>query len=117
MLFCGFLISAACVLAAGCKSPHVEITVVNQTGGEVRLLEVDYPSASFGADRLAPGASMRYNIALQGAGPMKVQYTGPGNAQQQATGTAVEEGQSGRLEIDLLPGGKAEFHPELHSRR
>ena len=105
--------AAALMLAFGCKSPHVDVTVVNRTGDEVRLLEVDYPSASFGADKLAAGATLRYRVALQGRSVLKVQYTTPGKTQRQATGPAVTEGQSGRLEIDLLPDGKAEFHPEL----
>jgi hypothetical protein len=106
------------LFATGCKSPHVEVTVENHTGEEVRLLEVDYPSASFGADKLAAGGSMHYSVALQGEGPIKVQYTAldPNQAQKQAqiAGPAVSEGQAGRLEIVLLPEGKAEFHPELH---
>jgi len=106
-------LALAC-LAAGCRSAHVEVTVENRTGAEVRLLEVDYPSASFGADSLAPGASMHYRIQLQGDGPVKVQYTAPDGKQPQATGPTVSEGEAGKLEIVLLPGGKAEFHAELH---
>jgi hypothetical protein len=102
------------VTVAGCKSPHVEVTVENQTGADLKLLEVDYPSASFGADKLAAGAATHYSIALQGEGEVKVQYTAPDQKQPQMTGPAVSEGQAGRLEIVLLPGGKAEFHPDLH---
>ena len=102
------------VAFAGCKSPHVEMTVVNQTGVEVRLLEVDYPSASFGADSLASGASMHYRVQLQGSGPIKVQYTDPDKKQPQMTGPDLHEGEAGRFEIVLLPAGKAEFHPQLN---
>jgi hypothetical protein len=98
----------------GCKSPHVEVTVENRTGADVKLLEVDYPSASFGSDKLAADAVMHYSVALQGEGPVKVQYTAPDQKQPQMTGPSVAEGQAGKLEIVLLPGGKAEFHPELH---
>jgi hypothetical protein len=106
-------IAVTCITLSGCRSPHVDITVQNQTGIEVRLLEVDYPSASFGNDRLAAGASMHYRVALQGDGPVKVQYTAPDHKQPQVTGPNVSEGQKGKLEIVLLPGGKAEFHPDL----
>jgi hypothetical protein len=74
---------------------------------------VDYPTASFGYDSLAAGASVRYRVQLQGSGPVKVQYTAPDRKQPQATGSTVSEGQAGKLEIVLLPGGKAEFHPQL----
>lgn len=102
---------------AGCKSPHVEVTVQNQTGVEVRLLEVDYPNASFGKDSLAPGASMHYRVQLQGSGPIKVQYGDPESKHPQMTGPEVHEGQAGQLEIVLLPLGKAEFHPQLSGGR
>jgi hypothetical protein len=110
-------VAFACLAAAGCRSAHVEVTVENRTGAEVRLLEVDYPSASFGSDSLAPGASLHYRVQLQGDGPVKVQYTAPDGKQPQATGPDLSEGEAGKLEIVLLPGGKAEFHPELHGRK
>ena len=108
------LIGTVCLMA-GCKSPHVQVTVKNQTGADVKLLEVDYPSASFGVDTLGADSVYSYSIALTGEGPIKVQYTAPDKKQPQATGPTVNEGQAGKLEIVLLPGGKAEFHPELHS--
>ena len=99
--------------AAGCHSYHIETTVENRTGGAIQLLEVDYPSASFGADSLASGAQMHYRIQLRGSGALKVQYTGGDGRQAQMDGPTVAERQEGRLEIVLLPGGKAEFHPKL----
>lgn len=107
-------IALLCALAAGCKSPHVEVIVENHTGADIKLLEVDYPSASFGADKLAAEASMHYSIAVQGNGPIKVQYTGPDQKQPQMMGPTVSEGQAGTLDIVLMPGGKADFHPALH---
>jgi len=100
--------------AAGCHSYHIETTVENRTGGAIQLLEVDYPSASFGADSLASGADYHYRIQLRGSGPLKVQYTGGEERQvTQVEGPTVAEKQEGRLEIVLLPGGKAEFHLQL----
>ena len=110
----GFAVAA--LAASGCHSAHVEITVENRTGGPVRLLEVDYPSASFGADSLAPDAVMHYRIQLQGSGPLKVQYTAEDNRQRQIQGPNMAQGQEGKLEILLEPAGKIDFHPELTSR-
>jgi len=45
-----------------------------------------------------------------------VQYTAGDSRQGQVTqidGPTVAERQEGKLEIVLLPAGKAEFHPEL----
>jgi hypothetical protein len=104
---------ATLMAAAGCHSYHVETTVDNRTGASVQLLEVDYPSASFGADKLAAGQVFHYRIQLRGSGPLKVQYTGGDGRQAQIEGPSVAELQEGSLEIVLLPGGKAEFHPHL----
>lgn len=106
-------ISCAVTVMAGCHSAHVEVAVENQTGGPVRLLEVDYPSASFGSDSLAAEATMHYRIQVQGSGPVKVQYTAGDGRQRQIDGPALAERQEGSLVIVLLPGGKAEFHPAV----
>ena len=100
-------------LAAGCHSYHVDTTVENRSGTPIQQLEVDYPSASFGADKLAAGADFHYRIQLRGSGPIKVQYTSADGHPVQINGPAVAERQEGQLEIVLLPEGKADFHPQL----
>jgi hypothetical protein len=98
----------------GCHSYQIETTVVNRTGAEIKLLEVDYPSASFGANSLTTGAVFHYPIQLRGSGTLTVQYTGSGGRQAKLYGPALTERQEGRIEIVLLPDGKAEFHPQLN---
>jgi len=100
-------------MAIGCHSYHVETAVENRTGGAIQLLEVDYPSASFGSDRLASDGVYHYRIQLRGEGPLKVQYTAADGKQVQVAGPNLVERQEGSLQIVLLPGGKAEFHPDL----
>ncbi|HUD55643.1 MAG TPA: hypothetical protein VMR02_10470 [Terracidiphilus sp.] len=98
----------------GCHSYQIDATVENRTGAAIELLEVDYPSASFGADTLASGADFHYRFQVRGSGPVKVQYTEDGSYKvRQMSGTEVFEHQEGRLEIVLLPEGKAEFRPQL----
>ena len=99
--------------ASACHSYHIDATIENRTGAPVQLLEVDYPSASFGVDQLATGAVFHYRFQVRGSGPLKLSYTPAGEKQVQLTGPAIAEGQQGQLEIVLLPGGKAEFHPQL----
>jgi hypothetical protein len=114
---CSGILAAALLMVAGCHSYHIETTVENRTGAAIQLLEVDYPSASFGADSLAADAILHYRIQLRGSGQIKVQYTTGGGAQaqhqEQMTGPELAERQEGRLQIVLLPQGKVEFHPEL----
>jgi hypothetical protein len=108
---------AATVLSAflfsACHSYHIDATIENRTGAPIQLLEVDYPSATFGADSLAAGADFHYRFQVQGSGPLKVSYTAANGQTVQISGPALAERQQGTLEIVLEPGGKADFHPQL----
>jgi len=107
------MVLPALIFAAGCHSYHVETTVENRTGGAIQLLEVDYPSASYGADKLPDGGVFHYRIQLRGSGPLKVQYTASDGRPVEISGPTLVERQEGSLAIVLLPDGKAEFHPQL----
>jgi hypothetical protein len=111
------LLLPALLWAVGCHSYHIETTVENRTGEVIRLLEVDYPSASFGSDRLAAGAVLHYRIQLRGSGPLQVAYTASDGRQVRVDGPVLAEPQEGRLGIVLLAGGKAEFLPQLTPER
>jgi hypothetical protein len=100
-------------LAAGCHSYHIDTTIENRTGSVIKLLEVDYPDASFGADSIAAGADFHYRIQVEGTGPLTITYTGADDKQVKIKGLDLAQRQQGRLEIVLLPDGKAEFHPEF----
>lgn len=105
------------VAVFGCHSAQIDATVENRTGAPIELLEVDYPSASFGADKLAAGADFHYRFQVRGTGAVKVQYSESGSHQElEASGPELEERAEGKLEIVLLPGGKAEFRPALEHR-
>jgi hypothetical protein len=104
---------AALATLAGCHSYHIDAVVENRTGGAVKLLEVDYPNASFGIDAIAAGADFHYRFQIQGSGPLKVQYTLPDEKTASVTGPTVAQGQEGRLQIVLLPDAKVEFQPDF----
>lgn len=103
-----------CLSLTACHSYHIETTITNNTGGPISLLEVDYPTASFGADSLASGADFHYRIQTRNSGSIKVQYTAANGKQIQVTGPTLYERQEGRLDVVLLPDGKAKFHPSLN---
>ncbi|HEU5458431.1 MAG TPA: hypothetical protein VFU68_07415 [Terracidiphilus sp.] len=106
------------VLLAGCHSHQIECTVKNRTGAPIELLEVDYPSASFGLDSLANGADYSYKIKVRGSGPVTVAYTvAATHAPVKISGPQVEENQQGTLEIVLMPDAKADFYPALSTAR
>lgn len=108
------VVSVSLGMLVACHSYHIEATVKNDTGGAISLLEVDYPSASFGADAVGISSEVHHRIQTRGSGPLKVQYTDGSGKQVQITGPTLYENQEGRIEIDLRPSGKAEFHPELN---
>lgn len=107
------LVFVGILAVAGCHSYRVDTTVENRTGKPVKLLEVDYPSASFGTGQLNSGAVFPYQMVFRNSGPLKVTYTVDDDRQVSIDGPQVTEKQEGRLQIVLLPDGKAEFHPEL----
>ena len=111
-VFTAFL-SATFLAAAACHSYHVDTTVENRTGAAIQLLEVDYPSASFGADHIASGAIYHYRFQIRGSGPLKITYTAADNKQIQIDGPTLVERQEGQLKIVLQPDGKAQFIPQL----
>ena len=93
------------VLVGGCKSPYVSATVRNDTGGDVRLVEVDYPSASFGRESLAADAVYPYRFKILGSGATKVSWTDAARKQHSSDGPQLHEGQQGQMEITLTPTG------------
>jgi hypothetical protein len=99
-----------------CHSYHIETTIENRTGSPITLMEVDYPSASFGVDALAAGAAYHYRIQTRDSGQITVQYTASNGRQVQVKGPTLYERQEGSIEIVLLPDGKAEFNSSLHPR-
>ena len=107
------LLSCALFAATACHSYHIDATIENRTGADIQLLEVDYPSASFGADHLASGAAYHYRFQVRDSGPIKITYAGPDQKQVQIAGPTLVERQQGQLKIVLLPAGKAQFQPLL----
>jgi hypothetical protein len=104
---------AAFLTFTTCHSYHIDTTIENRTGAPIQLLEVDYPSASFGADRIAAGATFHYRFQVRGSGPLTLSYTSAGGKEVKITGPDLAERQQGQLQIVLLPGGKFEFHPRF----
>jgi hypothetical protein len=93
----------------------IDATVVNHAGQAVTELEVSYPSASFGATKLEPGAEYKYHFQVRNSGPMAVDYVNAAGKHVHVEGTALDESMQGTVQIDLLAGDKVEFHPALHS--
>ena len=94
-----------CLVSAGCHSAAVDATLHNGTSSTVRLIEVDYPSASFGTQVLAPDAAFKYRFKVLGSGDLKLTYTDQSGREIAVKGPALQEGFDGRLRIDIEPDG------------
>jgi hypothetical protein len=103
----------ACLTPSACRSAFIQTAIVNHAGGPVRLVEVDYPNASFGTQQIAPGATFNYRFKVQDSGPVTVTFTGSSGKMYTSTGPSLHEGQQGRLTITLAPDDKVTWTPEL----
>jgi hypothetical protein len=90
---------------SGCHSAYVEATVSNRTSQTIQLIEVDYPSASFGTQSLAPGAQYHYRFKVLGEGKMKLTYTDAANNEKKIDGPLLKEGAEGPIAITISPDG------------
>jgi len=96
----------------GCKSAFVEADVINATAAPVSLVEVDYPSASFGVGSLAAGATYHYRFKILGSGATKVMWTDATHVDHSVAGPQLNEGQQGTMAVTIV-GGSAEWKTEL----
>ena len=101
------------LLVSGCHSAFVETTIANQADSPARLVEVDYPSASFGVSSIAAHATFRYRFKIQGSGPLKIEFTGADGKLHDSDGPVLNQGQEGRLDIVIGPDGVVRWQPSL----
>jgi len=95
---------AGLIGTTGCASKYVEAVVRNETGATVSLVEVDYPSASFGTETLAAGAEYHYRFKILGSGATKVIWTDSARKEHTVAGPELKEGEQGRVTITLTDG-------------
>lgn len=107
---------AAMLALAGCHSRYIAATVTNDTGGTLSPVEVDYPSASFGADTLAAGASYSYRFKIIGSGPTAALWTDAAHHDHKAAGPQLHEGDEGSLTVTIGPDEKPAWNLHLIHR-
>lgn len=108
-------LSGAALAVLGCHSAFVDAVVRNHTQKPISLLELDYPSASFGTQTLAPGSDFRYKFKVLGSGVTKLSWTGPTETQIQTSGPDLAEGDEGSLTVTVEPGF-VEWNPHFKNR-
>jgi hypothetical protein len=101
------------VLLGGCRSAFVSATITNHSGSPVSLIEVDYPSASFGVGSLAPQATFSYRFKIQGSGPIRIQFNDASGKAHTASGPNLAEGDQGSLGISIDESNNVSWVPHL----
>lgn len=89
----------------GCHSAYIEATIQNHMTQPLALVEVDYPSASFGTQDLAPGASYNYRFKVLGEGASKALWTDAAHVDHTFAGPDLREDDEGKLVLTFDPGG------------
>ncbi len=114
-LFNLFALAAALTLT-GCHSAFIEATIFNRTGAALAVVEVDYPSASFGTQTLASGQEFHYRFKVLGSGPTTVLWTDAAHHDQKDSGPPLKEGDEGKIAITFNPSGSPTWNFQLLNR-
>jgi hypothetical protein len=91
----------------GCHSAYIEATVSNRTAEPLSLVEVDYPSASFGTQTLAPGEDFHYRFKVLGSGGTTVLWTDAAHHDHKSSGPSLRENDEGALSVTFTSSGPA----------
>ena len=106
----------ACLVSLGtvaCRSAFVETTVQNDGPTPLHVIEVDYPSASFGMQTLDAHAMYHYHFKIQGSGPVTITFLDSVGKPHTATGPTLTQGQQGTLKITIDPAGAVSWGTNL----
>jgi hypothetical protein len=98
---------------SGCRSAFVEITLRNNGNGGLHLIEVDYPSASFGTQTLTAQSEYHYHFKIQGTGSITLSFTDDMGKTHSSTGPTLREGQQGHLTASINPAYNVEWSERL----
>jgi hypothetical protein len=105
MRFLRPLAAVSLLLLAGCHSAYIDATISNRTAQPLSLVELDYPSASFGTQTLAPAQDFHYRFKVLGSGNLKLIYTDAAHTEHTIPGPSLSEGDEGLLQVTVNPGG------------
>jgi sugar (pentulose or hexulose) kinase len=108
---------AAPLALAGCHSAYIAATVSNRTSEPLSLIEVDYPSASFGTQALAPGQDFHYRFKVLGNGATTLLWSDSAHHEQKNSGPPLREGDEGTLTIIFNSGANPGWNLQLVNRK
>ena len=115
--FLPVIVMGLLVTAEGCHSPFVQTIIDNQSDATLKLVEVDYPSASFGVETLAAHSKYHYRFKIQGSGTITLQFADASGKLQTSTGPELSEGQEGSLQIIIGRDRQVSWKPVLRTTK
>ena len=95
------LLFVALIVLVGCRSRVVQVKLINTSPKPISIIVVDYPTATFGVDKLAPGATYQYPIKLLGTGPLNIQFTDADGHNHTYTGPTLHKNDEGSVTVQL----------------
>jgi hypothetical protein len=111
-----FVALAAALMLSGCHSANIAATISNHTNAPLSLVEVDYPSASFGTQTLAPGQDFYYRFKVLGSGATTLLWTDAAHQDHMNAGPHLGEGDEGSLAITFNAGADPSWELQLTNR-
>jgi hypothetical protein len=99
-IFCPIFALLLLTLTA-CRAHMLSIRLINTSTEPLSIIIVDYPSATFGKDKLAPSETFSSPVKITDNGPLKVQFTDAKGALHTYTGLKLHPNQEGSIEIRL----------------
>jgi sugar (pentulose or hexulose) kinase len=107
---------AALLTLTGCHSAYIAATIANRTPEPLSLIEVDYPSASFGTQALAPGQDFHYRFKVLGNGATTILWTDAAHHDQKNSGPTLREGDEGTLTVTFNSSTSPTWNLQLIDR-
>jgi hypothetical protein len=107
----------ALALPAGCRSPWIRCTIVNEQSTPVTLVQVSYPGGTFGVQSIAAGASFHYRFRDLSDGGASIDFTDASHHDHTGKGPELKEGEEGTLQIAIEANNQVRWTPALQGRQ
>lgn len=90
---------------AGCRAHVVKVNLKNTSAEPVKTIIVDYPTATFGKDKLAPGETFSYGIKPLETGLIRIQFTDAQGSIHTYNGSQLHKNDDGSIQVDISQSG------------
>lgn len=94
-----------CLALAGCHSHVVKVNLTNTSKDIVKTIIIDYPTATFGKDKLSPGETFSYAIKPLETGLIRIQFTDAKGSIHTYNGSQLHKNDEGSIEVDFSQSG------------